>query len=204
MSRIEDYSCMQNEDYIWFLDIDFVEETISRMVPVLFPNYDDGIPDFQYLGGSHGRGLLESALAQPQQTFFGEYLYPSISDKTAALIWSVTKNHPFNDGNKRAALTMGILFLAFNRYALLARQSEAVELCLKVAASEPDIDRDYISEWISERIISVDEFARGDANQPEILWRYWQSASDTEKNALVTFYKATNEILRTMQAEIGS
>ena len=109
---------MQNNENLWFPDADFVEAVVADMVSVLFPYYDDGIPDFQYLGGSQGRGLLESALAQPQQTFFGEYLYPSMPDKAAALIWSITKNHPFNDGNKRAALTMGYFFLAFNRYAL--------------------------------------------------------------------------------------
>ena len=102
---------MQTKENIWFPDIDYVEEVIVAMVPVLFPNYEDSAPDFQYLGGSQGRGLLESALSQPQQSFGGEYLYPSMSDKAAALIWSITKNHPFNDGNKRAALTTASLSL---------------------------------------------------------------------------------------------
>ena len=191
---------MRNNEKLWFPDADFVEAVVADMVSVLFPYYDDGIPDFQYLGGNQGRGLLESALAQPQQTFFGEYLYPSIPDKAAALIWSITKNHPFNDGNKRAALTTGILFLAFNRYALLARQSEAVALCLRVAAGEPGVDKDYISEWIAERILGIDEFAQIDASQPGILGQYWQSASDLEKHALVTFYEAADRILRNMQS----
>ena len=195
---------MQNNENIWFPDADFVKNVVADMVPVLFPNYGDGIPDFQYLGGSQGRGLLESALAQPQQTFFGEYLYPSISDKAAALVWSVTKNHPFNDGNKRAALTTCYFFLAFNRYALLARQSEAVELCLRVAASEAEIDKDFISEWIRGRILSIDEFAPSETNQTEGWNQYWQSASDAEKNALVTFYEVIDEILRTVQADSDS
>lgn len=190
---------MQSKENLWFPDADFVENVVADMVPVLFPNYDEDEPDFQYLGGSQGRGLLESALAQPQQTFFGEYLYPSMPDKAAALIWSVTKNHPFNDGNKRAALTTGYFFLAFNRYALLATQSEAVELCLRVAASEPGIDRDYISEWISERILSIDEFAQSDTSQNEDWLRYLQSASDVERHALVKFYEVLDGILRNMQ-----
>lgn len=190
---------MQSNENLWFPDADFVENVVAEMVPVLFPNYDEDEPDFQYLGGLQGRGLLESALAQPQQTFFGEYLYPSTPDKAAALIWSVTKNHAFNDGNKRAALTTGYFFLAFNRYLLLATQSEAVELCLRVAASEPGIDKDYVSEWICERIIGVDELAQSDANQPEILVRYFQSASDVERRALITFYEVLDGILRNMQ-----
>ena len=192
---------MQNNEDIWFPEADFVENVVAEMVPVLFANYDDGVPDFQYLGGAQGRGLLESALAQPQQTFFGEYLYPSIPDKAAALIWSVTKNHPFNDGNKRAALTTGYFFLAFNRYALLATQSDAVELCLKVAASEPDIDKDYISEWISERILDIDDFAQSETSQNEDWLRYLQSASEVERCALVKFYEVIDEILRIMHAE---
>ncbi len=127
---------MLRHDGIWFPDIDVIEAITTRMVPVLFPHYGGGAPDFQYLGGDQGRGLLESALAQPRQGFGGEYFYPSISDKAAALIWSITKNHPFNDGNKRASLTTAFLFLAFNRYVLLAGQGEAVEMCLNVAARE--------------------------------------------------------------------
>ena len=191
---------MQNNENIWFPDADFVEDVVADMVSVLFSYYDDGIPDFQYLGGSQGRGLLESALAQPQQTFFGEYLHPSIPDKAAALIWSITKNHPFNDGNKRAALTTGYFFLAFNRYALLATQSEAVELCLRVAASEPDVDKDYVSEWISKRILSINDFSRSETSQNEDWRRYWLSASDTEKHALITFYEVLDGILRNMQS----
>ena len=190
---------MQSNENLWFPDADFVENVVAEMVPVLFPNYDEDEPDFQYLGGAQGRGLLESALAQPQQTFFGEYLHPSIPDKAAALIWSVTKNHPFNDGNKRAALTTGYFFLAFNRYLLLATQSEAVGLCLRVAASEPGIDKDYISEWISERILSIDEFAQSDTSQNEDWLRYLQFASDVERRALVKFYEVLDGILRNMQ-----
>ena len=190
---------MQSNENLWFPDADFVENVVADMVPVLFPNYDKDEPDFQYLGGSQGRGLLESALAQPQQTFFGEYLYPSTPDKAAALIWSVTKNHPFNDGNKRAALTTGYFFLAFNRYALLATQSEAVELCLRIAASEPGIDKEYISEWISERILDIDEIAQSDTSHNEDWLRYLQSASDVERYALVKFYEVLDGILRNMQ-----
>ena len=177
----------------WFPDIDFVEEVIVAMVPVLFPNYEDGAPDFRYLGGSQGRGLLEAALFQPQQSFGGEYLYPSMSDKAAALIWSVTKNRPFNDGNKRAALTTGFSFLAFNRRILLAGQSEAVELCLRIAASEPTIDLEHVSDWINDRVIRFDEFDPTDASQNEKVARYSQIASATEIDAMRTFHKIALE-----------
>ena len=55
-------------------------------------------------GGADGirdLGALESALAQPQMTFDGVDLYPTLVDKTAALGFSLINNHPFVDGNKR-------------------------------------------------------------------------------------------------------
>ena len=55
-------------------------------------------------GGTDGirdLGALESAIAQPQMTFDGVDLYPTLIDKTAALGFSLINNHPFVDGNKR-------------------------------------------------------------------------------------------------------
>ena len=189
---------MENGGKIWFPDIDFIEEMLNEMVSVLFPNYEDGTPDFQYLGGLHGRGLLESALAQPQQTFAGKYLYPSIPEMAAALIWSVTKNHPFNDGNKRAALTTGILFLAFNGYILLAGRNEAVELCLRVAASEPEIDRAYVSDWIKERLVELRNIQLLYLMRDERILRYEEVASADE---IIEFGRALQGI-RNILAEM--
>ncbi len=180
---------------IWFPDIEFVEEIVSRMVPVLFAKYEDGVPDFQYLGGSQGRGLLESALAQPRQTFSGEYLYSSIPSMAATLIWSITKNHPFNDGNKRAALTTGITFLAFNGYILLAGQREAKNLCLNVAASESNINKEYVSDWISERIVRFDEVGQPNFTRNEKLIKYAQVASSDEIRALKCAFEVMQQIL---------
>ena len=186
---------MQHHDGVWFPDVDFIEAITTQMVPILFPSYDDGVgPDFQYLGGDHGRGLLESALAQPRQGFGGVYLYPSLPDKAAALIWSITKNHPFNDGNKRAALTTAYTFLAFNGHFLLASQSEAVAMCLDVAASKPGVDQEYISDWISDRIISLDEFT--ETGEPEKLVRYLDDNADDNVIALFSFYRLLTRIIK--------
>lgn len=187
---------MQDNQGIWFPDVDFFERVIIRTIPVLFPNYEGGLPDFQYLGGSQGRGKLESALAQPQQTFYGEYLYPSIADKAAALIWSITKNHPFTDGNKRSALTTGFFFLALNGYALLAGQDEAVDVCLQVAASTQGFDREYVSGWIDARIVRTDELVPAVLSRDAKVAHYMQIASDAEIAAVAAFYKAAAEILR--------
>ena len=95
-----------------------------------YPDYPDPMPAFQYLGGAHGKGLLESALAQSRQTFAGRYLYRTIFDKAAALFRSMIKNHPFVDGNKRMALTTLAVFLTLNQYIFCAPRDEAVERSL--------------------------------------------------------------------------
>ena len=183
----------QRQDGIWFPDIEFVETITTRMVPILFQGYDDSSPDFQYLGGDQGRGLLESALAQPRQGFGGEYFYPSLPDKAAALIWSITKNHPFNDGNKRAALTTAITFLAFNGQFLLAGQGEAVAMCLDVAASKPGVDHAYISDWIADRIISFDELA--ETGESEKIVRYLEDNANDDVIAMTVFHELMTRII---------
>lgn len=49
-------------------------------------------------------GLLESALARPQASAFGEPVYPTIHEQAAALLHSLARNHALVDGNKRLAL----------------------------------------------------------------------------------------------------
>ena len=75
-----------------------------------FIEMDDVLTIHQILieqfGGSHGirdKGLLESALAQPKATFFGELLHPTIYEQAGAYLYHIAKNHPFLDGNKRTA-----------------------------------------------------------------------------------------------------
>ncbi len=68
-------------------------------------------------GGSAGLrnlGALQSALAAPRQTMFGEELYPTLADKAAILLYLLTQNHPFVDGNKRTALSACFWFLERN------------------------------------------------------------------------------------------
>lgn len=140
-----------------FLDTKFVENVVIKLVPVLFENYEDGMGDFAYLGGDAGRGKLESSLAQPRQTFYGEYLYPTISDKTAAMVWSIIKNHPFVDGNKRAALTAANLFLLMNDRLLLATQDDSVSFCRRIADGAYAINQEEVSSWLEARIVSYSD-----------------------------------------------
>jgi death-on-curing protein len=81
---------------------------------------------------------LESALAQPQMTFGGEDLYPTLVDKAAALGYALTKNHPFLDGNKRTGHAAMEVFLVLNGYEIRAAVDEHEHIILQVAASEMD------------------------------------------------------------------
>jgi len=83
-------------------------------------------------------GLLESALARPRSTAFGEDAYPSIHDKAAALLHSLARNRRLVDGNKRLALAATIAFYGLNGLLLTLSNDEAYELVMAVAAGDLD------------------------------------------------------------------
>ncbi len=98
-------------------------------------------------GGSDGvreLALLESAVAAPQASFGGESPYQDIAEVAAAYLFYLCKNHPFIDGNKRAALGACIVFLRLNGIEPKTDGEEWEELTLTVAASA--IDRDEATE----------------------------------------------------------
>jgi death-on-curing protein len=81
-------------------------------------------------------GLLQSALARPKATVFGEDAYPAIHEKAAALLDSLVNNHALVDGNKRLGWVAVRLFYGFNGYSVSASEDEKVRLVLDVAAGE--------------------------------------------------------------------
>ena len=116
------------------------------------------MPVFAYIG-QDGRRLLESALAEPAQTYGGRYLHRTIHDKAAALLRSLIKNHPFVDGNKRLALTATIVFLALNHWLFFAPRHEAVERCLQIARTEGNVEVREIASWMRPRAVNLHKFA---------------------------------------------
>lgn len=94
-------------------------------------------------GGAEGIGqlaLLESAVAAPQATFGGKSPYADLAEVAAAYLYFLCRNHPFIDGNKRAALAACIVFLRLNGVEPRADGPEWEALTLAVA--EGAIDRD--------------------------------------------------------------
>jgi len=83
-------------------------------------------------------GLLESALARPRATAFGEDAYPGIHDKAAALLHSLARTHALVDGNKRLALTGILAFYGMNAWQLTLTNDEAYRLVISVASGDLD------------------------------------------------------------------
>ncbi|MBA3748834.1 MAG: type II toxin-antitoxin system death-on-curing family toxin [Solirubrobacterales bacterium] len=83
-------------------------------------------------------GLLESSLARPQATAFGEDAYAGLHEKAAALLHSLARNHALVDGNKRLALAGTIAFYGMNAIRLTLTNDEAYRLVMGVATGELD------------------------------------------------------------------
>ncbi len=87
-------------------------------------------------GGAYGvrdPGLLSSALAMPSATFEGKYLHKDLFDQAAAYAFHLCQNHPFVDGNKRAALASALVFLSLNGIELEDPKEELYDLMISVA-----------------------------------------------------------------------
>lgn len=78
-------------------------------------------------------GLLESALARPRASVFGQDAYPDLHLKAAALLHSLARNHALVDGNKRLAWTACRTFLAINAHWISAPEDERFDFVIGVA-----------------------------------------------------------------------
>ena len=97
-------------------------------------------------------GALESAVAQPRVTVGGVDAYPSLAAKAAAVGFSLIRNHPFVDGNKRVGHATMATFLKLNGFDLTAEVADAERIILGVAASE--LGREALEEWVERHLVS--------------------------------------------------
>ena len=100
-------------------------------------------------------GLLDSALARPKTSLFGEDAYPTLELKAAAMVESLVLNHPMMDGNKRSSWFALNYFFALNGKVIVATQDEAFEYVLGVATKALDLNAS--AQWISQH--SADLFS---------------------------------------------
>ena len=117
----------------------------------IYPEIDDVliaharlIARFGGAGGLRERGTLEAALARPQTGY-----YRDLIEEAAALLESLSQNHPFVDGNKRVAITVTAAFLRVNGYRLqfddLTAYASLIEL---YETNEFRFDR--LVEWLKQ------------------------------------------------------
>ena len=81
-------------------------------------------------------GLLESAIAQPEATFGGQFLHRDLFEMAAAYLFHIVQNHPFADGNKRVGLEAALLFLAINGVTVETSSDALIELVLQTAQGQ--------------------------------------------------------------------
>ena len=93
------------------------------------------IPDFRI----RDLGLLESAVARPRTSVFGEDAYPTFPDKVAALMHSIARNHALIDGNKRLAWSAARLFCLMNDLDIKMKQERAYELVVGLASGQIEL-----------------------------------------------------------------
>ena len=128
---------------IYYLTNDDIHGIVEALTQDIFPD----TPAFQ-LAGSAGAGRLDAALAQPQWPY-----YETVQMKAAALHYSLNKDHPFVDGNKRLAVTAMEWFLANNGFFLLTMNSLLLDFALDVAQGH--LSRDDSATWIERRAMSA-------------------------------------------------
>ena len=104
------------------------------------------IKKFGGIDGIRDEGLLESALNNSYSAYFGLENYPTVEEKATRLAYSLTKNHPFLDGNKRIGIFAMMVFLKINGFPLTCTDSELETLGWGLADSSTT--EAALLEWI--------------------------------------------------------
>jgi death-on-curing protein len=111
-----------------------VKEPRWLSVAVVLAIHEEQLSLFGGSAGVRDQGLLESAVARPQQNYhYGEER--TIPRLAASREFALTKNHPFVDGNKRVAFLTAYTFLLDNGYEFTAGEAEVVAAMLELASS---------------------------------------------------------------------
>lgn len=110
-------------------------ERIAHQLAVATMSWDEPIPAFR----TRFPRVLESCLATPFQTYGRKDLYPTLAHKSAILFYLLIKNHPFQNGNKRIAVTTMLVFLMLNGHWMDIPPQKLYNLAVWVAQSDPDV-----------------------------------------------------------------
>lgn len=120
----------------------------KRMLMLL---HDESLADHGGASGLRDEGLLDSALARPlNRASYGGDPPPDVAELAAAYGHGLAKNHPFVDGNKRAAFLSVGLFLALNGWRLTASQADATVAVFELAGG--GLDEADFAAWLRKHI----------------------------------------------------
>jgi len=97
-------------------------------------------------------GLLDSALEHVKNDMY----YPCIEDKTTHLLFSINKNHAFQDGNKRSSLALAAYFLEINGFSFMIKKFIVKMENIVVSVADNIIDKDLLKEIITSLIYDDD------------------------------------------------
>jgi len=117
--------------------------------------FNEPIPDYS----SRYPYILESCLAVPFQTFSGKPLYSGLIGKASILFYLLIKNHPFQNGNKRIAITTLFVFLYKNKKWLRVDIQELYNFTVWVAQSPPKVKKETvkaIEKFIKTYLVDLD------------------------------------------------
>jgi len=104
-------------------------------------SYNEPIPDFS----TRFPNILESCLATPFQSFGGKSLYPDFVSKASILFYLMIKNHPFQNGNKRIAMTTLFVFLHKNSKWVKVDTQELYNFTMWIAQSSPKFKNETVN-----------------------------------------------------------
>jgi death on curing protein len=126
-----------------------VPERIYLTVAEVLTIHKQQIDHYGGIDGIRDSGLLESAVFRPQTGY-----YNSVAEESAALMESLANNHPFLDGNKRAAFAAAHTFLLVNGFDLAVDPISAFEFVMR-SISSGEFRFAQILQWINDHIIEV-------------------------------------------------
>jgi death on curing protein len=121
---------------------------IDRLALLLL--HEETLAEHGGLTGLRDEAALDAALARPRHVHAYEPK-ADIARLAGAYCYGLVRDHPFNDGNKRAGFLALGLFLSLNRYGLQVAQAEAAETILLVAAGQ--ISEEGLTMWIRKNMI---------------------------------------------------
>jgi len=118
---------------------------------VVLAIHEEQIAEHGGTPGIRDMGLLESALARPQN--LAAYGDPDLAAMAAAYAFGIARNHPFLDGNKRTSYVVTLVFLRLNGSDVQADEASRLDMWLRLAAG--DVTEESLTTWLRSRLVAT-------------------------------------------------